>query len=458
MQAVSNAVDSRFAADLAARYIIEREIGRGGSAVVYLARDRKIGRQVALKVLGSVAGAAEAARRFEREIAMVGRLQHPNILALYDSGEAGGALYFAMPYIEGATLRTRLTREGALPPADALRIAAELADALAYAHGAGVVHRDMKPENVLLSGYVGPPRATGDGHGRWHVLVCDFGIARWTERDGALAVADRSGERRLFAQVTRAGHAVGTPAYMAPEQVTGDPSVDRRADVWSLGVVLYEMLTGAPPHADAPTAAEAFRRRLSTPAPSLSTRAGLSASAARALDAVLQRALAPDPAARYASADAFGADVRAAAALLAADQARAGGARRRVRIGTAAAVISAIAIAAGVRGGWFEPGRGGAGVADPALVIVLPFADERTPQASAAQGGGGARTADAAPLLDGRDAEQLLLDAMSRWADLRLVNATRVNDALTRRGIRAPGSLAEAVAIARELGAGRLAW
>ena len=245
MQAVSNAVDSRFAADLAARYIVEREIGRGGSAVVYLARDRKIGRQVALKVLGPVAGAAEAARRFEREIAMVGRLQHPNILALYDSGEAGGALYFAMPYVEGWTLRARLTREGALPPSDALRIAAELADALAYAHAAGVVHRDVKPENVLLSGYPGPPRAAGPGNGRWHVLVCDFGIARWTERDGPTPVADRSGERRLFIQVTRAGHTVGTPAYMAPEQVTADPRADRRADVWSLGVVLYEMLTGS---------------------------------------------------------------------------------------------------------------------------------------------------------------------------------------------------------------------
>ncbi len=457
MQAESNAVEAQFAADLAARYVVEREIGRGGSAVVFLARDRKIRRRVALKVLAAHTRPADAARRFRREIEMVGRLQHPHILALYDSGEAGGALYFAMPYVEGVTLRARLVREGALPPVDALRIAGELAEALAYAHASGVVHRDIKPENVLLSGYTGPGTPTSGGPARWHTLVCDFGIARWTEPDAGGMTLDSSGERGAATKLTRAGHAVGTPAYMAPEQVTGDPSVDSRVDVWSLGVVLYEMLAGTPPHADAPTPGEALRRRLTIPTPQIGARVGLSASVARAVDAILRRALALDPAERYHTVDAFGADVRAAAVLLAGERASRGGRRVRLQLVAAGTAVLAVVAAAGVWAGLIPGLSSATGAADPALVVVLPFADERTSPAPAEETAGGARP-PASTALDGRDAEQLLLDAMTRWTDLRVVNATRVNDALTRRGIGAPRSLAEAVAIARELGAGRLAW
>ncbi|GJG87088.1 hypothetical protein tb265_22690 [Gemmatimonadetes bacterium T265] len=443
-------VDPHFSRDPDARYVIEREIGRGGSAVVYLARDRKHGRFVALKVLDPSAGPVGGAARFHREISLLARLHHPHILPLHDSGEARGALYFVMPYVEGETLRSRLTREGALPPGDALRVAAEVADALAYAHARHVVHRDIKPENVMLSGYApaagatpGLTTTTAATVARWHAVVCDFGIARLTGRESL----DRTGGDDL-GRVTRAGHAVGTPVYMAPEQATGDPHVDARSDVWSLGVLLYEMLTGVPPHADVTSPLEAMRRRLTGPAPVVGTRPGLPPETTRLVDAIVARALAPDPAQRYASADAFADDVRAAQAALAGT----GAVRRRRSPRRIAALAAGLAVAGAV-GLWVRGQHTGA-AADPALVVVLPFADERAPSGDTGAGAG----RDAAAGVDGHDAEQLLLDAMSRWTGLRLVNATRVHDALTRRGVAAPRTLDEALAIARELGAGRLAW
>ena len=209
---------------LSGRYTIERELGRGGMPRVYLARDVRHDRQVAIKVFES--GIAHAgAERFLLEIRTAARLTHPHVLGVHDSGEADGLLYYVMPYVEGETLRARLTREGALPLPDVARLVRELADALAYAHGQGVMHRDLKPENVLISG--------------GHAVVADFGIAK------AIAAAASDGtapDRGL----TSAGVALGTPAYMAPEQAVADVAIDHRADLYALGVIAYEAARGNP--------------------------------------------------------------------------------------------------------------------------------------------------------------------------------------------------------------------
>ena len=210
------------------RYRLERELGRGGMATVYLTHDIKHERLVALKVLHPELAAILGPERFLREIKLTARLQHPNILAVLDSGEAVVSrdprpttlLWYTMPYVEGQSLRQRLVREPQLPLDDALRIAIEVADALGYAHRQGVVHRDIKPENILL---------TGD-----HAVVADFGVAR--------ALETGAGER-----LTETGLALGTPAYMSPEQSLGDATLDGRSDLYSLGCVLYELLTGETP-------------------------------------------------------------------------------------------------------------------------------------------------------------------------------------------------------------------
>jgi serine/threonine-protein kinase len=210
---------------LAGRYQVERELARGGMATVFLAHDVRHARSVAIKTVARDLVSTIGAERFLQEIRTSARLTHPHVLGVHDSGEAGGLLYYVMPYIEGETLRARLVREVALPLSDALRLMRELAGALAYAHAQGVVHRDLKPENVLLS----------DGH----AVVADFGIAK------ALAAATRGGTSPTTV-VTSAGVALGTPGYMAPEQALGDDT-DHRADLYALGVVAYEMLSGAHP-------------------------------------------------------------------------------------------------------------------------------------------------------------------------------------------------------------------
>ena len=202
-------------AALSDRYIIDRELGRGGMATVYLARDPKHERFLALKTLRPEIAMALGRERFLREIKLAARLQHPNILGVYDSGEAGGVLWYVMPYVEGESLRDRLTREPQLPLEDALAITREVADALAYAHSHDVVHRDIKPENIMLSG--------------GHAIVADFGIARAVSAAGA-------------DKLTETGLAIGTPSYMSPEQSSGFGQIDRRSDIYSLGCVLYEML------------------------------------------------------------------------------------------------------------------------------------------------------------------------------------------------------------------------
>ncbi len=213
-------LDTPLTTALADRYRIERELGQGGMAIVYLAEDVRHHRRVAIKVLHPQLSAVIGSERFLKEIELTANLQHPHILPLFDSGEAGGLLYYVMPYVEGETLRTRLERERQLSIPDAIRIAREVADALAYAHAHGVVHRDVKPENVLL-------------HGN-HALVADFGIA--------LAVEEAGGSR-----MTQTGMSIGTPQYMAPEQAMGDRAADHRVDVYALGAVTYEMLVGEPP-------------------------------------------------------------------------------------------------------------------------------------------------------------------------------------------------------------------
>jgi len=203
------------------RYDLEKQVGEGGMATVYRARDLNIERTVAIKVLRPELSVSLGADRFLREIRVAANLQHPNILGLYDSGEApGGLLYYVMPFVEGESLRDRLNKEQQLPIHDALQIVREAAEALQYAHERGIVHRDIKPENILLLG--------------GHALVADFGIAR--------AVSSAGGDK-----LTQTGMAVGTPHYMSPEQALGSDHVDARSDVYSLGCVLYEVLIGQTP-------------------------------------------------------------------------------------------------------------------------------------------------------------------------------------------------------------------
>ncbi len=211
----------RVAEALAGRYRIERELGAGGMATVYLAFDVKHHRKVAVKVLRPELAAALGGDRFTREIETAAQFQHPHVLPLLDSGEASGFLYYVMPYVEGESLRDRLARHGELPIHDAVKILIEITDALAYAHAHGVVHRDIKPDNVLLSGR--------------HALVMDFGVAK--------ALSEATGRRQL----TTAGIALGTPAYMAPEQAAADPHVDHRVDIYAVGVLGYELIAGRPP-------------------------------------------------------------------------------------------------------------------------------------------------------------------------------------------------------------------
>ena len=227
--AAVSATMERLAAALADRYRIERELGAGGMATVYLAQDLKHDRKVAIKVLRPELGASLGPERFLQEIRVAAKLQHPHIVGLLDSGVITNGpgrevlYYYVMPFVEGETLRERLARSGPLPVPEVVRLTAEIADALAKAHKAGVVHRDIKPENILLA----------DGH----ALVMDFGVAK--------AVSDATGRQGL----TSAGMSLGTPAYMAPEQVAADPRIDHRADLYALGLVAYEMLVGGSPYA-----------------------------------------------------------------------------------------------------------------------------------------------------------------------------------------------------------------
>ena len=337
-----NDVPQPLASALRDRYVLEREVGAGGMATVYLARDLRHKRPVAVKVIRPELAGREGVERFLREIEVVAGLQHPNILPVFDSGvvpadDGAPVPYFVMPYVEGETLRQRLERDGRLPVATAATLAAEVADALAYAHGHGVIHRDIKPENILLSG--------------GHAVVADFGVAKALER-GTVAEADAS------PGITRAGLAIGTPNYMSPEQATGD-AIDARSDQYSLGCVLYEMLAGEPPFTG-PSPQSVIAKSLSAPRPHLSR---VRPEVPPELEQVALRAMAIEPAGRYPDMTALG------AALGAARSRPSRGARRRAIAFAAAALLAAAAL-----GGWLatRPSRHKVAPAAETLA-VLPF-------------------------------------------------------------------------------------
>ena len=300
----------RLVTGLSATYVIERELGRGGMATVYLARDLRHHRSVAVKVLHTELSAVIGVDRFLKEIELTASLQHPHILPLFDSGKVDELLYYVMPFVAGESLRARLARERQLPVADALRIATEAASALEYAHRRGVVHRDVKPENILLA---------DDGG----ALVADFGIA--------LAASHAGGER-----LTQTGLSLGTPQYMAPEQATGERSIDARADVYALGAVAYEMLAGEPPFTGSSAQAIISRVITEAPRPLTAQRPSVPPNFAAAIHTALEKL----PADRFASARAF-ADALASSGerrleegvTAAKDHAR------QVRTGTRAAVV-----------------------------------------------------------------------------------------------------------------------
>ncbi len=306
---------ARLNKSLAGRYTVEAEIGRGGMAAVYLARDERHDRAVALKVFDPQFGAALGAERFLAEIRVTARLQHPGIVPLFDSGEADGALFYVMPFIDGESLRAKLQRERQLRVDEAVRIATSIADAMSYAHQRGVVHRDLKPENILL-------------HDR-QLLVADFGIA--------LAMSNAGGPR-----LTQTGVMIGTPQYMSPEQASGDGPVDARSDIYSLGAVLYEMLTGDPPHAANTTQALVARILTETPVTPRAIRPTVPAH----VDAATMRALHKVPVDRWATAEQFAEALATQAIAPHASAARGTAARRRwIGAGTITAVAIAIAVA-----------------------------------------------------------------------------------------------------------------
>lgn len=265
----------RLTGALADRYRLQGELGRGGMATVYLAQDTKHDRPVALKVLSPEVAGAVGTERFLHEIKVTARLNHPHILSVHDSGEAAGRLYFVMPYVEADSVRHVLNRERCLSLEQAIQIARQVADALAYAHAQGIIHRDVKPENILLQA--------------GHAVVTDFGIAR--------AVGQAAGDK-----LTASGIAVGTPAYMSPEQVAGEADIDGRTDIYSLGCVLFEMLSGAPPFSG-PNAQATMTRRLAAAQPPSLRAAG--PAVPDWVDRAVARAMARSPEERFATARAF---------------------------------------------------------------------------------------------------------------------------------------------------------
>src|SRR5438876_5953068 len=263
----------RVAAALADRYRLIRELGSGGMATVYLAEDMRHRRQVAVKVLRPELAATLGADRFTREIETVAQFQHPHILPLLDSGQADGFFYYVMPSVEGESLRDRLARHGELPIHDAVKILVEVVDALAYAHAHGVVHRDIKPDNVLLSGR--------------HALVTDFGVAK--------ALSEATGRQQL----TTAGVALGTPAYMAPEQAAGEPNIDQRVDIYALGVLGYELVSGRTPFTGRTSQEVLAAHVTQTPEPLCIRRPACPPG----LESIIMKCLAKRPADRWQTAE-----------------------------------------------------------------------------------------------------------------------------------------------------------
>ena len=334
-------VREQLQAALGSAFTIERELTGGGMSRVFVATETALGRKVAIKVLPPDLASAVSADRFRREIQVVAQLQHPHIVPVHITGEAGGLLFYTMPFVEGETLRQRLLREGKLRVNEALTMLTELADALAYAHERGVVHRDIKPENVLLSGT--------------HAMLADFGVAK------ALSASTGAGA------LTTAGLALGTPAYMSPEQIAGDPSVDHRADVYSLGLVAYEMLGGSSPF-DAKSPQAMIAAHLSTAPRSLATSGAI---VPPGLVRLVMRCLEKDPARRPQSAEELAKAFRALGGS--GEQAARPGpaARRRWATVAGAGGIAALALVAL----WLSqrPSTAAAGVAAIKSIAVVPL-------------------------------------------------------------------------------------
>jgi serine/threonine protein kinase/tetratricopeptide (TPR) repeat protein len=405
-------VFSRLAAAFASQYTIERELGRGGMATVYLANDFKHHRRVALKVLRPELTMALGADRFLREIEITAQFAHPHILPVFDSGEAGGFLYYVMPYVAGESLRSRLAREGQLPVDVAVQIAGEVANALAYAHAQGIVHRDIKPENIMLV--------------EGHAVVADFGIAR------AISAATGVSTERT----TGTGLVLGTPMYMSPEQASGQLRLDGRSDIYSLGCVLYEMLAGEPPFNAATPQAIAARHAYDTPTPLKIRRPGLSAQ----LDQLVTRAMQKLPADRFASAAEFEAALPHYPTPPEAQEPTVPTTafRRSRHVSRAGwAAIGAVTLAAAITATAFH--RRTAPSLDPSLYMVLPFRH---------------RQQSAPMLLNGDQCESLLHDALSRWHGVQMVDPLWVADARSRSG--GATRVEDGVAIARERRAGRV--
>jgi len=341
----------RISAALSGSYRIEREVGVGGMATVYLALDLKHDRKVALKILRPELTAAMGTDRFPREIHIIAQMQHPHILPLYDSGATGGFLYYVMPFVDGESLRAKLSRVGPLPINEAVRLLQEIADALSYAHARGIVHRDIKPDNVMLSGR--------------HAAVTDFGVAK--------AVSASAGDK-----LTTVGIAVGTPQYMAPEQAMAETNIDHRVDLYALGVMGYEMLTGHPVF-EATTAAGILSAHvLEQPKDVREWRANVPSILAEAL----LKCLAKNPADRWQSADELMAQLELVATTpsggvtptmtrpyqAAKPKPQDKKSRRGLLVGIAAAVV----IVAGVAGALLLKGGGAHGIQ---RIAVMPIED-----------------------------------------------------------------------------------
>jgi serine/threonine-protein kinase len=394
----------QLSAALASRYLIERELGRGGMATVYLARDLKHARLVALKVLRPELAVAIGPQRFLREIQVAAAFNHPHILALHDSGAAEGLLYYVMPYVEGESLRQRLTRERQLPVDEALRIAREVLSALDYAHHHGVVHRDIKPENILL--------------GIEQALVADFGIAR---------ALDAAGAEKL----TETGLALGTPHYMSPEQAASDGGLDGRSDLYSLGCVLYEMLAGEPPFTG-PTAQAIMARHAVDPVAPLRT---VRNTVPVPVELAIERALAKVPADRFKTGAEF------AAALAAPVGARAANIRHHpgMRRPWGWAVALGLLILAGA-GTYALARRGPKVLSSASVVAVLP----PTPS-----------TADTGLTRLGRDLVLTLSANLDGVGDIRVIDPHTV--LAQTRDSSAAAELERGLTLGRRLRAGSVA-